>query len=143
MKNVSFCFKHACFKSWFFALFFTSALTSVSFAITAKAAEVLSSIDTLSNSPHIRTLAASCAACHGSNGNAVVGNAVLAGMDANYFITQMLAFKDGNRPATVMHHHAKGLNVDEINLLASYFSQQKRVTNTAPTSQKLKADHDN
>ena len=143
MKNVSFCYKHACFKNWCFALFFTSALTSVSFAITAKAAEVLSSIDTLSSTPHIRTLAASCAACHGTNGNAVVGSAVLAGMDAHYFITQMLAFKDGGRPATVMHHHAKGLNVDEINLLASYFSQQKRVTNIAPTPQKLKADHDN
>ena len=143
MKNVSFCFKHACFKNWCFALFFTSALTSVSFAITAKAAEVLSSIDTLSSTPHIRTLAASCAACHGTNGNAVAGNSVLAGMDTSYFIAQMLAFKDGGRPATVMHHHAKGLNVDEINLLASYFSQQKRVTNIAPTPQKLKADHDN
>ena len=139
MKNVSFCFKHACFKNWFFALF----LTSVSFAITAKAAEVLSSIDTLSSTPHIRTLAASCAAFHGTNGNAVVGNTVLAGMDINYFITQMLAFKDGSRPATVMHHHAKGLNIDEINLLASYFSQQKRVPNIAPTPQKLRADHDN
>lgn len=127
------------FKNWFFVLFFTS----VSFAIMAKAAEVLSSVDTLSNTPHIRTIAASCAACHGSNGNAVAGNAVLAGMDANYFITQMLAFKAGNRSATVMHHHAKGLNVDEINLLASYFSQQKRVANVALTPQKLKADHEN
>ena len=143
MRNNSFCFKNSCFKNWFFALFFTSALTSVSFAITAKAAEVLSSIDTLSSTPHIRTLAASCAACHGTNGNAVVGNTVLAGMDINYFITQMLAFKDGSRPATVMHHHAKGLNIDEINLLASYFSQQKRVPNIAPTPQKLRADHDN
>ena len=130
-------------KIWFFALFFTSAITSVSFAITAKAAEVLSFTDTLSNTPHIRTLAASCAACHGSNGNAVAGNAVLAGMDANYFVTQMLAFKDGSRPATVMHHHAKGLNVDEINLLANYFSQQKRVAKVAPISQQLKASHDN
>ena len=143
MRNNSFCFKNSCFKNRFFALFLTSVLTSVSFAITAKAAEVLSSINTLSSTPHIRTLAASCAACHGTNGNAAASNVVLAGMDAHYFITQMLAFKDGSRPATVMHHHAKGLNVDEINLLASYFSQQKRVTNIAPTPQKLKADHDN
>ena len=143
MKNDSFCFKHSCFKNWFSTLFFTLALTSVSFAITAKAAEVLSSVDSLSDTPHIRTLAASCAACHGTNGNAAAGNAVLAGMNANYFITQMLAFKDGSRPATVMHHHAKGLNVDEINLLASYFSQQKRVAGIALTPQKLKADHEN
>ena len=143
MRNDSFCFKNSFLNNWFFLLFFTSFITSVSSAITAKAAEVLSSIDTLSNTPHIRTLAASCAACHGTNGNAVAGNVVLAGMNTNYFITQMLAFKDGSNPATVMHHHAKGLNVDEINLLASYFSQQKRVANIAPTPQKLKADHEN
>lgn len=141
MKNDNLCFKYSYLKNWFFALYLI--LTSVSFATTAKAAEVLSSIDNLSNTPHIRTLAASCAACHGTNGNAAAGNTVLAGMDANYFITQMLAFKDGGRPATVMHHHAKGLNVDEINLLANYFSQQKRVVNVAPMSQQLKANHDN
>ena len=128
------------FKSWFITLCF---LTSVSLAFSAKATEVLSSQDTLSHTAHIRTLAASCAACHGSNGNAVAGSAVLAGMDGAYFTTQMLAFKDGSRPATVMHHHAKGLNVDEINLLASYFSQQKRVANIAPASQTLKASHEN
>lgn len=139
MKNDSNCFKHLCFKIWFFSVL----LTSVSFAITAKAAEVLSYINNLSNTPHIRTLAASCAACHGTNGNALAGNAVLAGMDANYFITQMLAFKDGSRPATVMHHHAKGLNVDEINLLANYFSQQKRAANVAPIPQRLRADYGN
>lgn len=130
-------------KIWFFALFITSAITSVSFAITAKAAEVLSSTDTLSNTPHIRTLAASCAACHGSNGNSASSTPSLAGLDGAYFTTQMLAFKDGSRAATVMHHHAKGLNVDEINLLANYFSHQKRIANVAPTSQQLKANHDN
>jgi hypothetical protein len=65
-----------------------SALVSIT--SIAHAAEVISSTETHSNSPHIRTLAASCAACHGSNGNALQGNAVLAGMDGNYFTTQML-----------------------------------------------------
>jgi cytochrome subunit of sulfide dehydrogenase len=117
--------------------------TSVSLAISANAAEVVVSPASQSNNQHIRTLAASCAACHGSNGNAVAGSAVLAGMDAQYFSKQMLAFKDGSRPATVMHHHAKGLNVDEIDLLALYFSQQKRVANVVPATQILKADNDN
>ena len=103
-------------------------------------------------SAHIRTLAASCAACHGTNGNSVVVNNAssnnpdqmhhLAGIDANYFTTQMLAFKNGERKATVMHHHAKGLNIDEINLLAMYFSQQKQVVSISPKSQLLKVDHD-
>jgi cytochrome subunit of sulfide dehydrogenase len=127
------------YKIWFYAIF----ATSVSLAISANAAEVLSSQDTLSNTPHIRTLAASCAACHGSNGNSVSTTPSLAGLDGAYFTAQMLAFKDGSRPATVMHHHAKGLNVDEINLLAAYFSQQKRVANVAPKPQILKASHEN
>jgi cytochrome subunit of sulfide dehydrogenase len=126
-------------STWFLA---SLLIASVSFAITAKAAEVLSSTDTLSNTPHIRTLAASCAACHGSNGNSVSATPSLAGLDGTYFTTQMLAFKDGSQTATVMHHHAKGLNVDEINLLASYFSQQKRVANVAPKPQILKASHE-
>lgn len=109
----------------------------------AYAAEVVVSQTSQSNNQHIRTLAASCAACHGSNGNAVAGSAVLAGIDANYFSKQMLAFKDGSRPATVMHHHAKGLNVDEIDLLALYFSQQKRVANVVPKPQSLKASYEN
>ena len=91
---------------------------------------------------HVRTLAASCAACHGSNGNALAGNAVLAGMDKSYFITQMLAFKNGDKHATVMHRHAKGLQVDEINELAAYFSAQKKVPAISPAPQRLKANHD-
>lgn len=129
---------------WLFAL---PTFTSV-----AQAAEVISSQNNLSNTVHIRTLAASCAACHGTNGNAVSSNAVsgnaannnfvLAGIDGQYFVAQMLAFKNGNRPATVMHHHAKGLNEDEINLLAIYFSQQKRLPSQAPKPQTLKTSHE-
>lgn len=91
---------------------------------------------------HTRTLAASCAACHGTNGRAVAGNAVLAGMDKAYFTTQMLAFKNGERPATVMQRHAKGLLIDEINQLADYFSAQKNNPGISPRPQTLKANHD-
>jgi len=87
--------------------------------------------------PHIQTLAASCAACHGSQGNSVGGTSVLAGLDASHFVLQMMAFRDGSRIATVMHRHAKGLTVEEINDLALYFSQQKRVTALTPPNQRL------
>ena len=126
------------------------ALTSTTLA--AQAAEVVSSVDSHSNTSHIRTLAASCAACHGTNGNTAGGNSVsgnavdnnftLAGIDGQYFVAQMLAFKNGSRPATIMHHHAKGLNEDEINLLAAYFSQQKSVPSQSPKPQTLKASHE-
>ena len=128
-------------------LFVSICATSV-----AEAAEVVSSVDSHSNSSHIRTLAASCAACHGTNGNTAGGNSVsgnavdnnftLAGIDGQYFVAQMLAFKNSSRPATVMHHHAKGLNEDEINLLAVYFSQQKSVPSQSPKPQTLKASHE-
>lgn len=125
--------KYSIFIGWLFTLSITSL---------AQAAEVISSVESHSKSPHIRTLAASCAACHGSNGNALNINAVLAGMNGAYFTTQMLAFKDGSRPATVMHRHAKGLNVDEINLLADYFSKQKRVSSQVPPAQTLSPNHE-
>ncbi|MES2500407.1 MAG: hypothetical protein V4570_07720 [Pseudomonadota bacterium] len=118
-------------------------ISSVALSISGVAAE---DIVLPSSALHIRTLAASCASCHGSNGNAVknngISNAVLAGMDKNYFLAQMLAFKNGDRPATVMHRHAKGLQVDEINQLAEFFNTQKATPAISPKTQRLKADHD-
>lgn len=81
---------------------------------------------------HLRVLAASCAACHGTNGNSVGITPVLAGLDRTHFITQMKAFRAGERPATVMHHHAKGLTEAEIEQLADYFSTQARKASAAP-----------
>jgi len=86
---------------------------------------------------HIQTWAASCAACHGNQGNAVDGASVLASLDASHFVLQMKAFRNGSRSATVMHRHAKGLTLEEINDLAIYFAQQKRVTALAPPNQRL------
>ena len=91
---------------------------------------------------HIRTLAASCAACHGTNGNSHSTTPVLAGLDATYFSNQMLAFKNGERTSTVMHHHARGLTDDEIMQLADYFSEQKRISTPSPVPQQLKAKHE-
>jgi cytochrome c553 len=93
--------------------------------------------ENLAAMPHIQTLAASCAACHGSQGNSVGGTSVLAGLDASHFVLQMMAFKNGSRSSTVMHRHAKGLTVEEINDLAVYFAQQKRVTALTPPNQRL------
>lgn len=91
---------------------------------------------------HTRTLAASCAACHGTQGNSIGITPVLAGLDPTYFSTQMIAFKNGGRSSTVMHHHAKGLNAEEINQLADYFSQQARTSKAGPKPQVLKENHE-
>lgn len=71
-------------------------------------------------------LAASCANCHGSTGNAQGSLTSLAGLPAAYLTEQMQAFKSGKRPATVMHQIAKGYSDAQIAAISSYFAAQKR-----------------
>ena len=85
--------------------------------------------------PHLRVLAATCAACHGTNGNSVGGTPVLAGLAPDYFTKQMQAFRSGELTSTVMHRHAKGLTDAEIRQLADYFSRQPRVTTLPPATE--------
>ncbi|HEY3048515.1 MAG TPA: c-type cytochrome [Polaromonas sp.] len=75
-----------------------------------------------------KSLAATCANCHGTNGKVVAGSSVtsLAGLDKNYIVAQMTAFKSGTRPATVMHQISKGYNDAQIESLAAYFAAQKK-----------------
>jgi len=86
----------------------------------------------------IKTLAASCAACHGPHGNSVGSTPTLAGLNSSLFIQRMQGTKDGSVPATVMHRHAKGLREDEIAALAQYFAQQPRITRPALPRQSFK-----
>lgn len=119
-------------------------ISSVVLPVTSKAAEDFVYVE---QSLHIRTLAASCAACHGTDGNAVKTNAefdaaVLAGQEKAYLEQRLIDFRTGARPATVMHRHANGLTLDEIKQLADFFSRQKPVKHTMPKPQTLKAVQD-
>ena len=75
-----------------------------------------------------RSLAATCANCHGTDGRSIEGAAVpsLAGMPKAYMLAQMKAFKDGSRPATIMHQLSKGYTDQQVETLATYFSAIKR-----------------
>ena len=74
-----------------------------------------------------RTLAAPCAMCHGTDGRAVTKDVIpLAGLPREHIASQMRAFRDGQRPATVMHQIAKGYTDAQIDALAAWFSAQKR-----------------
>lgn len=73
-----------------------------------------------------RDLAASCAACHGTNGRSVGGFPMLASLDKAYFVAQMKDFKSGARPATVMHQLSKGFTDEEFELMGSFFASQQR-----------------
>ena len=75
----------------------------------------------------VRSMAATCAACHGTNGVSVGGAlAGLAGLNKDYFVLQMKNFKEGKRDATLMHQISKGYSDAEINAMADYFAAQKR-----------------
>ena len=80
------------------------------------------------NELNARSLAATCASCHGTDGRSVEGAAVpsLAGMPKAYMLAQMKAFKDGTRPATIMHQLSKGYNDPQVETIATYFSALKR-----------------
>lgn len=75
----------------------------------------------------VRSLAASCAACHGTEGRAQSGMVTLAGLPKEVIVQKMLDFKAGRLPAaTVMHQLAKGYTDAEINAVATYFAAQKK-----------------
>ncbi|WP_200932177.1 c-type cytochrome [Pseudorhodoferax sp. Leaf265] len=77
---------------------------------------------------YMRSLAATCANCHGTQGKAQPGSSVvsLAGMPAEQLIAQMAAFKAGTRSATIMHQLAKGYSEAQIAQIAAYFAAQSR-----------------
>ncbi len=87
-------------------------------AASAQSADVL----------YVRSLAANCANCHGTNGRTVNDSAVpgLAGMPRDYMVAQMTAFKSGARQATIMHQLAKGYSDAQIEQLATFFAAQKK-----------------
>ena len=73
-----------------------------------------------------RNLAATCANCHGTNGHAQGAVASLAGLPKADIVEKMNAFRDGKRPATIMHQLAKGYTPAQVELMAEWFAAQKR-----------------
>jgi cytochrome c553 len=75
----------------------------------------------------VRSLAATCAACHGTDGHAVAGPPMLrlAGMPKTEFVRQMRAFRDGTRDATVMQQIAKGYDEEQTDALGDFFAARR------------------
>ena len=90
------------------------AMAGIAFGATAQTAD-----------RQARTWAATCAACHGSDGRAQGAIPKIAGRDADQILRTLLEFKNGQRPAaTVMHQHAKGYTDDELRRIAQAFASQ-------------------
>jgi cytochrome c553 len=77
-----------------------------------------------SNTDAGRYVAANCANCHGTQGIAKGAMPSLAGQKKDYIVEQMRAFRDGKRPATVMHQLAKGYTDAQIDAAAEFFARQ-------------------
>lgn len=74
-----------------------------------------------------RSLAATCANCHGPQGHSATSTvASLAGRPKSEIVTAMQAFKSGAKPATVMHQLSKGYTDDQIEMMAGFFAAQKK-----------------
>ena len=73
-------------------------------------------------------LAAACAICHGTQGKPAPGAPLipLAGLPRDHIATQMRAFRDGSRPATVMHQISKGYTDAQIEAIAGWYAAQPR-----------------
>jgi cytochrome c553 len=93
------------------------------------AASALAAFPALAQDVAGRNLAASCAICHGTEGRSGAKESPLiplAGLPRDHIATQMRAFRDGKRPATVMHQIAKGYTDPQIDAIAAWFAAQKR-----------------
>lgn len=70
-----------------------------------------------------------CAACHGANGkSAIPGYPHLAGQEYNYLVSQLKAFKSGERKganAAIMAPMAANLSEQDMKDLAAFYSQMK------------------
>jgi cytochrome subunit of sulfide dehydrogenase len=105
--------------------------TSSSFKLVLRPiafAMLLTTVNAFGQTTHLqaRSMAASCSACHGTNGNAAPGMVALAGYPRGDMIKAMADFKSGARPATLMHQLSKGYSEQQVEAIASYFAAQKK-----------------
>jgi len=74
----------------------------------------------------VRSMAASCAGCHGTQGVALPGMDSLAGQKKEDLLKKMQDYKSGKKPATLMHQLSAGYSDAQIEQLASYFAALKK-----------------
>ena len=74
-----------------------------------------------------RFIAANCANCHGTNGASIGGMPALAGRSSDELMRILREFRDGRRPATIMHQLARGYNDAQLRAASNYFAAQKSI----------------
>mgnify|MGYP000870114943 CR=1 FL=1 len=87
----------------------------------------LASAASASDADVARSLAATCANCHNTDGRAVPesGQEPLAGVDKAKLLQKLSEFRNGTKPATIMHQISKGYTEAQLDLIAGYFAARK------------------
>jgi cytochrome c553 len=111
-----------------YPMFFRGFAMKMKHLLTAAAWLALSGLAQAQIDPlQARSLAASCAACHGTDGRALPAMISLAGSNKDDMVRKMLDYKADRVPAaTIMHQLAKGYTDEQIAAIAGYFAAQKR-----------------
>jgi cbb3-type cytochrome c oxidase subunit III len=77
------------------------------------------------NADQGKAKSASCAACHGADGNSAAADyPKLAGQHATYLASTLTAYRDGSRANAIMAGMAATLSDDDITDLAAYYTTQ-------------------
>ncbi len=77
---------------------------------------------TQAQSLQVKQWAASCSACHGTDGYSEGGMASLAGQSKAELIKKMNEYKTGKRTASIMHQLSKGYTDEQIEQISAYFA---------------------
>ena len=100
---------------------------AIALALSLLCAATSVSAQTPSPDPlQVRSWAAGCANCHGTDGRAEPGMISLAGVNKDDLVKKMQDYKTGRVSATVMHQLAKGYSDAQIVAIAGYFAAQKK-----------------
>ena len=102
-------------------------MSSVAAAVAVAIAVLggMAAIAQVGDAKSARSLAASCANCHGTGGVSVGEVESLAGKPREEIVRKLQEFKSGARPAPIMNQLAKGYTDEQIEALAGWFAAQK------------------
>ena len=78
--------------------------------------------------------AVTCAACHGQDGNSMVGLwPSLAGQNVNYLVRQLQHIKSGKRPITEMTGMLDNFSTDDLQDIAAFYASQNNTIGQVAT----------
>ena len=100
----------------------TSLTAGLALSLLTTAGLAQASTDAL----QVRSWAAACANCHGTNGQAQPGNEPLAGGNKDDMLKKLMVFKSGAKPATIMHQLSKGYTDEQLAAITAWFAAQKK-----------------